>query len=489
MKTSVFRNFLLFAVVAILSSCSEDDNMSSMETNTNEDVISDDKVSGLFNTLNATEHADVGRSHVFEDAVFNGDLNPETTNEAIVRSAPGFYPGTYNVVTRNQDEIYIYYGVYGDVPGSTGPAVARLDANSLQEVWNTQLAVYENETAWNYPGVIGMHGNGSLIVVSGNTIASLNPDNGEINKQVDLPQVDPKNASYNGFITSSDGTIFTKALFRSCNDPGGLALATCLDTSQTQTLLAINPNSLEIITQVELPDFATGRMPVGFHNGQDYVYLPGIESIYRYSWNGQTLSFDSGWGFVSISDTEGGTALAPNVVGDWVFSQVNTYTSDPASVWAISADDSSLRYSFKPFDDIPAPISFAVAHGAFDSSSGLLFAADTGARRACAISFDPNSGFELEWREQLATSVFQQLVGSADNRVIVMSELTNFPPLSIPLSATNEQVVFREAATGKELARSVDLPRMSDGANISPGYSGRIYYPGVDGVLYEVSVQ
>jgi hypothetical protein len=480
MKVNYF-SVLLFALAFFTLSCEKDDDAIPETSMPNS--------SGVFNTVNATEHADIGRSHVFKDATFGGSLDPNTENEAIVRSAPGFYPGTYNVVTRNENEVFVYYGVYGDVPGSTGPAVARLDVNTLEEVWNIQLAVYENETAWNYPGVIGMHGNGSLIVVSGNTIASINPDNGDINKQVDLPQLDPTNASYNGFITTSDGTIFTKALFRSCSDPGGLALATCLDETQTQTLLAIDPNSLEIITQVELPDFATGRMPVGTHNGQDYIYLPGVQSLYRYSWDGQSLVFDSGWGFVTITESGDGTALAPNVVGDWVFAQVNTYNSNPASVWAISATNSSKRHTFIPFEDIPTPVSFAVAHGAFDPDNGLLFAADAGARHASALSFDPETGFTFKWRERHTTSVFQQLVGSANNRVLVMSELINFPPLSLPLTATNEEVVFRDATTGRELSRSEPLPRMSDGANISPGYGGRVYYPGVDGKLYEITVQ
>jgi hypothetical protein len=29
---------------------------------------------------------------------------------------------------------------------------------------------------------------------------------------------------------------------------------------------------------------------------------------------------------------------------------------------------------------------------------------------------------------------------------------------------------------------------MSDGANISPGFGGRVYFPGKDGRIYEVSV-
>jgi hypothetical protein len=121
--------------------------------------------------VNAAEHADYGRSNVLGYATFGGSLDEAVTNQVYVLAAAGFYPGAYNVVTRNADEILVYYGVYGDVEASTGPAVARLDATTLAGVWNTQLAVYEKVTGWNYPGVAGLHGNGTLLVVSGNTDA------------------------------------------------------------------------------------------------------------------------------------------------------------------------------------------------------------------------------------------------------------------------------------------------------------------------------
>jgi len=442
----------------------------------------------LYTTVNPGEHFDYGRSHVFEYATFGGSLADDATNQAFVRVAPGFYPGAYNVVTRNRDEAFIYYGVYGDVEGSTGPAVARIDVDTLEEVWNTQLAVYENETTWNYPGVVGMHGNGTLIVVSGNTTAVLDPDTGEILNQVDLPQEDPARGSYNGFATTSDGTLFTKALYRSCDEPGGLALARCLDTDATQTLLALDPVTLEIITQVELPEFATGRIPIAIHDGIDYVYMPGVDSVYRYRWQNGTLTLDEAWGFVRVAREEDMGAMAPIVVGDWVFVQVNTGRNGPMPVFAISAKDSSVRHSIEPFSDLRATVSFNAAHGAFDPASGLLYVADTGVGYASALSFDPEAGFELVWREEQTTSVFQQLIDSPERRVVVTAELQNWCGLN-PLAARSEQVVYRDAATGRELARTGLLPRMSDGANISPGFDGRVYFPGKDGKVYEVSVQ
>jgi hypothetical protein len=442
----------------------------------------------LYSTVNAAEHADYARSHIFEYAIFGGSLDEDASNQVIVRATAPVYPGAYNVVTRNPDEIFVYYGVYGEVEGAIGPAVARLDANMLEEVWDTQLAVYDdNETAWNYPGVIGMHGNGTLIVVSGNTAAVLDPDTGDIINQVDLPQEDPALGSYNGFATTSDGTLFTKALFRSCDAIGSTALANCLDTEETQTLLALDPVTLEIITQVELPVFSTGRIPIAVHDGIDYVYMPGISEVYRYRWENQSLVLDEDWGLVSVTEEDDLGAMAPNVIGDWAFVQVNTGTPKPMPVWAISTIDSSQRYMIQPFEDIETRFSFNAAHGAFDTVSGMLYVADTGTGYASAIRFDPESGFELVWREEQTTSVFQQLIGTADERVVVTSHLLNFR--LNPLKATNEQVVFRNAATGRELARTGNLPRMSQGANISPGFGGRMYFPAVDGKIYEISVQ
>ncbi len=447
---------------------------------------------GLYTTVNAAEHADDGRSHVFQYATFGGSLDEDATNQAVVRTAPGFYPGAYNVVTRNENEIFVYYGVYGEVEGATGPAVARLDADTLEEVWNTQLAVLENETAWNYPGVIGMHGNGTLIVISANVAAVIDPDTGDIINQVDLPQDDPVNGSYNGFVTTSDGTLFTKALFRNCDTEGSPALSECLDTDRTQTLLALDPVTLEIIDQVELPDFSTGRVPAAVHDGVDYVYMPGVNFSYRYIWENQTLTLDEDWGFVSIAEEGDLGAMAPNVVGDWVFVQINKGTNGPMPVYAISVNAPSERFLIQPFEDIETRFSFGVAHGAYDPVSNLYFTADTGAGYVGAMRFDPESGFEMVWLEEQTTSVFQQLIGTPDERVIVTSELTNFPPgIRTPLNtlgALNEQVVFRDAATGRELARTEDLPRMTQGSNISPGFGGRVYYVGVDGVLHEITV-
>lgn len=48
-------------------------------------------------TVNAAEHADYARSHIFEYVIFGGSLDPDASNRAIVRATAADYPGAYNV--------------------------------------------------------------------------------------------------------------------------------------------------------------------------------------------------------------------------------------------------------------------------------------------------------------------------------------------------------------------------------------------------------
>jgi hypothetical protein len=47
--------------------------------------------------------------------------------------------------------------------------------------------------------------------------------------------------------------------------------------------------------------------------------------------------------------------------------------------------------------------------------------------------------------------------------------------------------VFRDAATGEELARSADLPRMSHGILVTPAFDGRFFELGHQGTITELT--
>jgi hypothetical protein len=84
-----------------------------------------------FPSLQAFEHYDSGRSHVFSQAEFLGSRNqPNIVPE--VRSPEGVYPSGYNMSYLNEDAAFIQGGSYGGIPpldrtlrGEDRPAYAR----------------------------------------------------------------------------------------------------------------------------------------------------------------------------------------------------------------------------------------------------------------------------------------------------------------------------------------------------------------------------
>ncbi|MEM7800488.1 MAG: hypothetical protein AAF633_14935, partial [Chloroflexota bacterium] len=157
--------------------------------------------------------------------------------------------------------------------------------------------------------------------------------------------------------------------------------------------------------------------------------------------------------------------------------------------WAVSTSDASKAFSINPFADLTTDQSFNISKGSFDAENGLAFAVDALAGYAAGLRFDPATGFEVDWREPQTTLSYQTLINPAEERVIVMSDLSGRGSRLNPFMAENEQLVFRDAQTGEELARTDDLPRLISGATITPGFDGRIYFPAADSKLYEISVQ
>src|SRR5215470_15094352 len=88
-------------------------------------------------SLQAFEHYDSGRSHVFPQAQFLGSYNGRNT-VAEVRSHELAYPSGYNMSYLNENEAFIQGGSYGGLPGSIGPFVAKVDPHTLTNVWYTQ---------------------------------------------------------------------------------------------------------------------------------------------------------------------------------------------------------------------------------------------------------------------------------------------------------------------------------------------------------------
>src|SRR5262245_60299796 len=137
-------------------------------------------------SLQAFEHYDSGRSHVFSRAHFRGSFNGPNT-VAAVRSAEGAYPSGYNMSYLNEKAAFIQGGSYGDVPGSIGPFVAKVDPETLAHVWYTQLRNTNVTMEWDYPGAMAIENDGYIYVVSGYHVFKVDPANGHVVTTLKLP--------------------------------------------------------------------------------------------------------------------------------------------------------------------------------------------------------------------------------------------------------------------------------------------------------------
>jgi hypothetical protein len=58
-----------------------------------------------------------------------------------------------------------------------------------------------------------------------------------------------------------------------------------------------------------------------------------------------------------------------------------------------------------------------------------------------------------------------------------------------PGSNTNDWVVWRNADTGDEIARSPLLQVVNGGTVVEPGYAGRMYFLAQDGKIIELTIR
>ena len=94
-----------------------------------------------------------------------------------------------------------------------------------------------------------------------------------------------------------------------------------------------------------------------------------------------------------------------------------------------------------------------------DPQNGLFYGVETLARKVAAFKLTA-SGIKTVWKKTQTTTEWATLIGPKDHRVWVG---TDIPGAEIPGENTTATVVFRDAATGRELARSARVPRDDPG--------------------------
>jgi hypothetical protein len=157
------------------------------------------------------------------------------------------------------------------------------------------------------------------------------------------------------------------------------------------------------------------------------------------------------------------------------------------TVWAISQADSSNYYNIQPFEGMVAPdpqpgqmwsypFSFAPSAPTVDPLRNRIFVFDAGPGKIAALDLGPEGFLKPPtWMVDQRTTEFMALIGSRNRRVLVTTEIPRDQELK---TVTNNWVVWRDAESGRELAKSHLLDAVLAGTMIQPGYAGRMYYMG-----------
>ena len=476
-------------------------------------------------SLQAFEHYDSGRSHVFSEARFRGSFHGPNT-VAVVRSAEGAYPSGYNMSYLDNNAAFIQGGSYGDVEGSIGPFVAKVDPTTLERVWFKQLVNTVETGEWDYPGAMAIMNDGYIYVVSGYRIFKVDPADGNVVATLKLPTMvhmrnnyptvpatydsflteNAVNTSYNGINALPEGTIVVKSLYRQAgcalNGPSAVIYCPQVRNVPASNLISVNPNTMQIIDNITLPAPAGARPTITRYRGVDYVYLvENTSNAVRYSVKDGIFTLDADWTPAAVpysGQTPGGSLI---VMNDWVLGATNSIPAAGAlTVFAINQSDATKVFLLQPYvnDPIPPELSAAFATAApggapaiswagmsleADPQNGLFYGVETLARKIAAFNLT-DAGITTVWKHTQTTTEWATLIGPQGHRTWVG---TDIPENEIPGQNVTDRVVFRDAATGRELARSATLPYMTQGSAVQPGYGGSVFFPGAEGTLIKVT--
>jgi len=475
-------------------------------------------------SLQAFEHYDSARSHVFSMARFGGSLHGPNSVD-LVSSPKGAYPSGYNMSYLNAKAAFIQGGSYGDIAGSIGPFVAKVDPKNLKPVWYTQLLNTVQTGEWDYPGAMAIENDGFIYVVSGYRIYKVDPANGKIVTTLKLPTMvymrnnspdtpptydstpteDAPNTSYNGINALPDGTIVVKSLYRvaGCTLNGPSAILSCPNSRNVpaSNLISVNPKTMEIIDNITLPAFAGARPSITRYHGVDYVYLlEATSNTVRYSVHNGVFTLDTSWAPPAVPNpgqTTGGSLI---IMNNWVLGATNSVpAAGSLTMFAINQSDPRKIFYLQPYvsDPIPPLLSSAFATAAdggpatswagmsleADPQNGRFYGVETLARKVAAYKLT-HSGITTVWKKTETTTEWATLIGPKAHRIWVG---TDIPGAEIPGQNKTDKVVWRDAATGRELARSARVPQMTMGSAVQPGYGGGVFFPTAKGTLIKLT--
>jgi outer membrane protein assembly factor BamB len=196
------------------------------------------------------------------------DVTPQDRLVTTTRVAPAF-----TMVVADGDRLYALRHTAGD--GATA-VVERIDPVSLEP--RATSPELPGGPVW--PGGLGVHDDGSVHVVFGNTASRLDPE-----LRVVATATLPRRRPYNSFVPLPDGHLVTK-------DFGGALPGGQIRTDDPGCeLLVLDPADLRVVARTTLPEPSIARLSA---EGDD-VYVVGDSRLFRVRWDGTRLVADEGF--------------------------------------------------------------------------------------------------------------------------------------------------------------------------------------------------
>jgi hypothetical protein len=455
---------------------------------------------GYYPSLNGAEIADAQRSGVFPCATFTGSFTGPNVAYAWRSQDP--YQGTSFLNNRRPGELYL---TGGDSPALTGPVapgpyVAKVDATTGAQIWRTYLDNANVSKRWIATTNLNILASGTIVASWGNTVVLLDPDTGRILKSNRLPvgTTPPADVSFKHLTVAPDGTLILKDQTRptGATEQGSMAIIKGVQKGLKQgnsQIVAVDPNSLEVLDSIAMSEPATTPHVITMFEGKIAIYMSADAHAFRYFWDpvAKKLAQDESW-VVPYLQPGQSTGDAPGIMGGWIVIQTNGIGSKTvaSSVVAINQKDPGRMTSVSPFGPLKSrEMSFAPPKTGTDIENNMVYSADMGVGKVAGIKLDQATGeLKTVFVVDAMTNAFQPLIGPKDKRVLLLSNMKRnvaLEPLMLALMTGNyqEQVTWRDAATGRLLAQSDFFEPLTPGSLITPGFGGRVYFPTENGFM------
>jgi hypothetical protein len=449
---------------------------------------------GYYPSLNGAEISDAQRSGIFPCASFLGSR--DGANAVYAWRSADDYPGISYINNRKPSELYIVGGEYPTLedPNMAGPFVAKADAATGKQVWRTYLDNLNASGRWIGNANLNILDNGKIVFAWSNQIVLLDPDTGQILKHNTLPSgpAPVADVNFKHLTIAPDRTIIVKDQTRptGCTLQGTVAIIKCAEEGMKQpnsVLVAVDPDTLEILHDIALPEPSTVPHAITLYEGRIAIYLGMNESARRAFWDpvAKKLTMDDSWAIFPMQKGQT-SATAPTLIGDWVAFQLNGIGSETISssiVVANQKDPKKVKIVF-PFGELKkGEWSFAPPKAGADPENSMIYSADVGLRKVAGIKLDQATGeMKVAFVLDDMTTTFQPLIGPPDKRVLLLTNMKQNvakEPSKIALFSANykEQLTWRDAATGKIIAESDFFEPLSINGLTPPGFGGRVYFP------------